>query len=66
MEKCPTKTKDWCGVMQNFTKVANMKNPKLQNNTTIFPHALKDILKTDKKPRVYAEIRNPLARNEID
>ena len=29
MEKCPTKTKDWCEVMQNFTKVANMKNPKL-------------------------------------
>ena len=66
MEKCPAKAKDWSGVMQNFTKVANMKYPKLQNNTTIFPHALKDILKTDKKPRVYAEIRNPLARNEID
>ena len=29
MEKCPAKAKDWSGVMQNFTKVANKKYPKL-------------------------------------
>ena len=27
-KKALAKTKDWCGVLQNFSKVANMTNPK--------------------------------------
>lgn len=41
---------DHCGVLQNFTKVENLTNPKLKNNPTAFSHALKNILKHDKKP----------------
>ena len=30
-KKVLTKTQELCGVMQNFTKIANMTNPKLKN-----------------------------------
>ena len=34
---------------KNFTKVANMTSLRLKNNLAMFSHALKNILKNDKK-----------------
>lgn len=45
-KKSSARTQDWSGILQNFTKVANVTNPKLKNNPTAFSYALKDILKS--------------------
>ena len=48
-KKVQAKTQDWSGVLQNFAKGTNMLSPELKNNTAAFCHALKNILKSDKK-----------------
>lgn len=52
-------------MLQNFTKVSNMKNPKLKNKPAAFPPALKNILKSNKKSSTY-RTWNPLALNKTD
>ena len=49
-KKVLTKAQELCGGMQDFTKIANMTNPKLRNNQAAFSHAVKNIWKNDKKP----------------
>ena len=41
---------------QNFSKVAKMMSLRLKNNLEAFSHALKTILKNDKKTGVYIQI----------
>ena len=47
---------------QNFTKIANVTSLRLKNNLAAFSHALKNILKNDKKLGfMYKYLGNPLA-----
>ena len=46
----------WNPTKQNFTKVVNMMSLRLKNNLAAFSHALKTIVKNDKKTEVYIQI----------
>ena len=71
--KASAKTQDWCRIQQkhktgvksykqNFPKVANIAPQRLKNSLAAFPHALKNILKNDKKLGfIYKYWVNPLA-----
>ena len=34
-KKASAKAQGWCGIQQNFTKVTNMMNPKLNSKTDV-------------------------------
>lgn len=53
-KKALAKTKDWCGVLQKFSKVANMTNPNTA--PAAFSHAMKNIFKNDKNQELMKQI----------
>ena len=52
-KRATAKMQGWRGVRQNFTKVVNMKHPKLKKNPATIFHVLKNILKNDKNKGIY-------------